>query len=84
MIGWLALVVSTALAALLLTSAEAPAQEEEIKKVAERLTQQIARSFRHDCRTRDLDTDFEARAQDIVVQFLGALPGLRKVLTTDA
>jgi serine O-acetyltransferase len=55
-----------------------------IDSLYERLTQQIARSFRHNCRTRDLDTDFEAKAQEVVVEFLGKLPDLRKVLTTDA
>src|SRR5271155_3027592 len=37
----------------------------------DRLSQQIARAFRHNCLTEDLEADFEARAQEIVIQFLG-------------
>jgi serine O-acetyltransferase len=55
-----------------------------IDSLHDRLTLQIARSFRHDCRERDIETDFEAKAQEIVVQFLATMPDLRKVLTTDA
>ena len=45
-----------------------------IDSLHDRLTQQIARAFRHNCRARDLETDFEARAQEIVIQFLESLP----------
>ena len=50
----------------------------------DRLTVQIARAFRHNCRARDLETDFEARSQEIVIQFLESIPELRRVLTEDA
>ena len=45
-----------------------------IDSLHDRLTQQIARAFRHSCLAQDLDADFEARAQEIVIQFLGAIP----------
>ena len=41
-----------------------------IDSLHDRLTQQIARAFRHNCRAQDLETDFEARAQEIAIQFL--------------
>src|SRR5262245_14484484 len=49
----------------------------------DRLTQQIARAFRHDCKARDLETDFEAEAQVVAVQFLERLPELRRALAED-
>jgi serine O-acetyltransferase len=55
-----------------------------IDSLHDRLTQQIARAFRHNCRASDLEADFEARAQEIVIQFLDALPSLRRVLAEDA
>jgi serine O-acetyltransferase len=54
-----------------------------IDSLHDRLTQQIARAFRHDCRARDLETDFEAEAQVVAIRLLEALPGLRKVLAED-
>src|SRR5271157_4137222 len=50
----------------------------------DRLTVQIARAFRHNCRARDLEIDFEAKSQEIVIQFLESIPELRRVLTEDA
>src|SRR5262249_29026476 len=49
----------------------------------DRLTQQISRAFRHDCKARDLDGDIESRAQEIVVRFLGRIPELRHILAQD-
>jgi serine O-acetyltransferase len=49
----------------------------------DRLTQQIARAFRHDCKAQDHETDFEAKAQAIVVGFLETIPELRHVLAED-
>jgi serine O-acetyltransferase len=48
-----------------------------------RLTQQIARAFRHNCTARDQQTDFEAKAQAIVMKFLAKLPELRLLLAED-
>ena len=45
-----------------------------IDSLHDRLTQQIARAFRHDCQARDLETDFEAEAQEIAIRFLETLP----------
>ena len=46
-----------------------------IDSLHDRLTQQIARAFRHDCKTHDdLETDFEAKAQDIAIRFLRDAP----------
>src|SRR5438093_10919450 len=50
----------------------------------DRLTQQIARAFRHDCRAPDLETDYESRARAIVVGFLATIPELRHSLACDA
>jgi serine O-acetyltransferase len=54
-----------------------------VDSLHDRLTQQIARAFRHNCRASDLETDFEAKAQEIVVLFLDRIPDLRRVLTED-
>jgi serine O-acetyltransferase len=48
-----------------------------------RLTQQIARAFRHDCNTRNGEADFDAQAQAIVIRFLETLPELRHALAED-
>jgi serine O-acetyltransferase len=48
-----------------------------------RLTQQIARAFRHNCKARDQRTDFEEKAQGIVMKFLAQLPELRLLLAED-
>jgi serine O-acetyltransferase len=55
-----------------------------IGSLHDRLTQQIARAFRHNCLARDLETDFDAKAQDIAIQFLTSIAGLRRLLTEDA
>ena len=44
-----------------------------------RLTQQIARAFRYDCRTPNGEADLEAKAQAIVIRFLETLPELRRI-----
>src|SRR5271157_2768287 len=44
-----------------------------IDSLHDRLTQQIARAFRHSCLAQDLETDFEGRAQAIAIQFLAAI-----------
>jgi serine O-acetyltransferase len=49
----------------------------------DRLTQQVARAFRHNCRAIELESDFEAKAQEIVVMFLATIPELRRVLSED-
>jgi serine O-acetyltransferase len=49
----------------------------------DRLTQQITRALRHDCKARDLETDFEAEAQLMAVRLLESLVDLRKVLAED-
>jgi serine O-acetyltransferase len=49
----------------------------------DRLTQQIARALRHDCKARDLETDFEAEAQQHAIRLLESLPALRRVLADD-
>jgi serine O-acetyltransferase len=54
-----------------------------IDSLHDRLTQQIARAFRHDCKARDLETDFEAKAQHIAIQLLETLPELRNLLADD-
>ena len=48
-----------------------------IDSLHDRLTQQIARAFRHDCKARDLETDFEAEAQLIAIRLLDTIPELR-------
>src|SRR6185312_7845437 len=51
----------------------------------DRLTQQIARALRHDChKARDLETDFEAIAQQHAIRLLESLPDLRRRLADDA
>jgi serine O-acetyltransferase len=49
----------------------------------DRMTQQITRALRHNCRARDLETDFEAQAQLMTMQFLEKIPGLRQILADD-
>src|SRR6266436_298004 len=49
----------------------------------DRLTQQIARALRHDCKARDLETDFEGEAQQFAIRLLDLLPNLRRVLADD-
>jgi serine O-acetyltransferase len=54
-----------------------------VDSLHDRLTQQVARAFRHDCKARDLETDFEAEAQLVTVRLLESLVDLRRVLTED-
>ena len=54
-----------------------------IDSLHDRLTQQIARAMRHDCKARDLETDFEAEAQLAAVRLLELLPDLRRLLADD-
>jgi serine O-acetyltransferase len=55
-----------------------------VDSLHDRLTQQIARAFRHECQAQDLETDFEAKAQGIAIQFLESLSELRRMLADDA
>ena len=54
-----------------------------VDSLHDRLTQQVARALRHDCKARDLEVDFEAEAQLIAIRLLESLTELRKVLTDD-
>src|SRR5262245_56587281 len=44
-----------------------------------RLTQQVCRAFRHDCKARDFAADLEFRAEEVVIRFLDRRPELRHV-----
>ena len=39
--------------------------------------------MRHDCKAKDLETDFEAEAQLIAIRLLESIPDLRKTLVED-
>jgi serine O-acetyltransferase len=54
-----------------------------IDSLHDRLTLQIARAFRHDCKAGDLEIDFEAEAQLVAIRLLESFPELRKVLADD-
>jgi serine O-acetyltransferase len=54
-----------------------------VDSLHDRLTLQIARAFRHDCKARELETDFEAEAQPIAVALLETIPDLRAILADD-
>lgn len=55
-----------------------------IDSLHDRLTQQIARALKSDCRSaKDLETDFEADAQHAAIRVLESIPDLRKVLIED-
>src|SRR5438093_8983672 len=54
-----------------------------IDSLHDRLTQQVARALRHDCKARELETDFEAEAQLIAIRLLESLPELRRTLAED-
>ncbi len=45
-----------------------------IDSLHDRLTVQIARALRHDCKAQDLETDFEAEAQFITIRLLEQIP----------
>ncbi|MEM8678758.1 MAG: serine acetyltransferase [Planctomycetota bacterium] len=58
-----------------------------IDRLHDRLTEQIARALRHDDRvspesTSD-DADYEAKGQQLAIDFLHRLPAIRQVLATD-
>ena len=54
-----------------------------IDSLHDRLTLQIARALKHDCKALELETDFEAEAQLITIRLLDQIPGLRTTLTED-
>jgi serine O-acetyltransferase len=54
-----------------------------IDSLHDRLTQQIARAFRHDCKADQLEADFYGDAQLIAIKLLEMLPVLRNVLADD-
>ncbi len=54
-----------------------------VDSICDRLTQQVARAFRHNSKAADHETDFEAKAERIVISFLEAIPGLRLILAED-
>ncbi len=49
----------------------------------DRLTQQVARALRHDCKARELEADFEAEAQLVAIRLLESIPALRRTLADD-
>jgi serine O-acetyltransferase len=55
-----------------------------IDSLHDRLTQQITRALRHDCKAICLEDDFEAEAQLIAIRFLESIPDIRGVLADDA
>jgi serine O-acetyltransferase len=54
-----------------------------IDSLHDRLTVQIARALRHDCKARELEVDHEAEAQLMAIRLLEQLPELRQVLAED-
>jgi len=54
-----------------------------ISSLHDRLTQQITRALRHECRSRDTQTDYEAQAQSMTIRFLERIPELRQILADD-
>jgi serine O-acetyltransferase len=54
-----------------------------IDSLHDRLTQQIARAMRSDCRARDLERDFEGDAQQSALRLLESIPDLRRSLAED-
>jgi serine O-acetyltransferase len=55
-----------------------------IDSLHDRLTTQVARAYRHDCRAGEPFADVEAEAQRAAVRFLEGLPDLRRTLADDA
>jgi serine O-acetyltransferase len=51
--------------------------------IHDRLSQQIARAFRHNCNAQENQTDYELLAGQIVIGFLETIPDLRHVLAED-
>jgi serine O-acetyltransferase len=54
-----------------------------IDSLHDRLSQQVARALRHDCKAREVETDLDADAHQITVRFLEALVKIRKTLAED-
>jgi serine O-acetyltransferase len=54
-----------------------------IDSLHDRITQQVSRALRHDCKAAQLEQDFEADAQLVAVRLLESLPDLRAVLADD-
>jgi serine O-acetyltransferase len=54
-----------------------------IDSLHDRLTVQFARAFRHDCKAKELEIDFEAESQVIAIRLLESLPNLRRTLGED-
>ncbi len=54
-----------------------------IDSLHDRLTQQIARAFRYDCKASHLENDFEADAQLIAIRLLESILDMREVLADD-
>jgi serine O-acetyltransferase len=54
-----------------------------IDSLHDRLTQQIARAYRHHCKAQDDEPDHEARAQVVTLRFLDTIPELRHTLAED-
>jgi serine O-acetyltransferase len=54
-----------------------------VDSLHDRLTVQITRALRHDCKVQDLETDFEAESQLMTIRLLEQIPELRKVLAED-
>ena len=50
----------------------------------DRLTQQVARALRHECRSTDGGRDFEAEAQVFAIKLLESIPDIRRTLAADA
>ncbi len=54
-----------------------------VDSLHDRLTVQVARALRHDCKSKDLEADFEADAQVIAVRLLESIPDISKTLADD-
>jgi serine O-acetyltransferase len=54
-----------------------------IDGIYDRLSQQIARAFRHNCAAPDNGADYEAEARRIVAAFLEAIPEIRHLIAED-
>jgi len=55
-----------------------------IDSLHDRLTQQVARAFRHDCHASQLESDFDGDAQLIAIRLLESIIDIRAVLADDA
>ena len=54
-----------------------------VESLYDRLTHQVARALRHECRSAELEEDFEARADRVTMSLLNSLPELREALAED-